>query len=27
MVAMYINEHNYGYITNVSVYKEFWGKA
>jgi hypothetical protein len=24
---MYINEHNYGYITNVSVYKEFWGKA
>ncbi len=27
MVAMYLNDDNHGYITNVSVYKEFGGKG
>lgn len=27
LVAMYLNEHNIGYITNVSVYKEYSGKG
>jgi ribosomal protein S18 acetylase RimI-like enzyme len=27
MVAMYVNENNEGYITNVSVYSEYRGKG
>jgi len=27
MVAMYLNDHNHGYITNVSVYIEYGGKG
>jgi ribosomal protein S18 acetylase RimI-like enzyme len=27
MVAMYLNEHKYGYITNVSVYNEYSGQG
>lgn len=27
MVAMYLNEQKYGYITNVSVYDEYGGKG
>lgn len=27
MVAMYLNEHKHGYITNVSVYNEYGGRG